>query len=175
MFSENPKSKFWSERNEKKPNEVALNSHKKFWFDCGECGHQFDCCLKNINLLDRWCPYCSNKKLCTFFKKCKLCFDKSFASVKYSENWSNKNNDIPEELFKNSHKEYLFDCPVCEHIFKQKLSHITRGITCNYCHNLIMCKEEMNCQTCRNKSFASIERSKNWSNKNKKKPIQVFC
>lgn len=41
MFSENPKSKFWSDSNEKKPNEVALNSHKKFWFDC-ECGHQFE-------------------------------------------------------------------------------------------------------------------------------------
>ena len=26
MFSENPKSKFWSDRNEKKSNEVALNS-----------------------------------------------------------------------------------------------------------------------------------------------------
>ena len=48
MFSENPKSKFWSDRNEKKPNEVALNSHKKFWFDC-ECGHQFDSSLLNIN------------------------------------------------------------------------------------------------------------------------------
>ena len=57
MFSENPKSKFWSDRNEKKPDEVALNSHKKFWFDC-ECGHTFESCLKNINLLDRWCSYC---------------------------------------------------------------------------------------------------------------------
>ena len=29
MFSEHPKSIFWSDRNEKKSNEVALNSHKK--------------------------------------------------------------------------------------------------------------------------------------------------
>ena len=29
MFSQHPKSKFWSDRNEKKPDEVALNSHKK--------------------------------------------------------------------------------------------------------------------------------------------------
>ena len=33
MFSEHPKSKYWSNKNEKKPHEVALNSHKKIWFD----------------------------------------------------------------------------------------------------------------------------------------------
>ena len=73
MFSEHPKCKFWSERNLVKPNEVALNSHKKFWFDC-ECGHQFESCLKNVNLLNRWCPYCSNKKLCELNRNCKKMF-----------------------------------------------------------------------------------------------------
>ena len=46
MFSNHPKSKFWSDRNEKKPDELALNSHKKFWFDC-ECGHEFESSLLN--------------------------------------------------------------------------------------------------------------------------------
>jgi hypothetical protein len=69
MFSQHPKSKFWSEKNEKNPNEVALNSHKKFWFDC-ECGHQFYIALNNVNILNRWCPYCSNpsKKMCELGK-----------------------------------------------------------------------------------------------------------
>jgi very-short-patch-repair endonuclease/DNA-directed RNA polymerase subunit RPC12/RpoP len=173
-FDSHPKSKFWSDRNTFKPNEVALNSHKKFWFNCGECGHPFESNLKNINLLNRWCPYCSNKKLCNFISRCKICFNKSFASIEYSENWSDKNEDLPEEVFKNSHKEYLFDCPKCNHTFKQKLSHITRGNTCNYCHNLVMCSPDKNCISCINKSFASMERSKNWSHKNKKKPIEVF-
>ena len=48
MFSENPKSKFWSDRNEKKPDEIALNTHEKFWFDCDKCGQQFDIQLNNI-------------------------------------------------------------------------------------------------------------------------------
>jgi len=172
MFSQHPKSKFWSDRNEKKPDEVALNSHKKFWFDC-ECGHAFHSNLKNINLLDRWCSYCSNKKLCDD-KTCKSCFDKSFASIDYSKKWSKLNFEEPFKLFKNSHKEYLFDCSVCKHTFKQKLSHITRGNTCNYCHNRVLCHESKNCVYCFNKTFASIERSKNWSIKNKKQPVQVF-
>jgi very-short-patch-repair endonuclease len=171
-FDSHLKSKFWSSKNTLKPNEVALNSHKKFWFDC-DCGHQFDIQLNNVNI-GKWCPFCANKKLCSSTKKCKICFNKCFASVEYSENWSNKNEDLPEELFKNSHKEYLFDCPECKHTFKQKISRITRGNTCNYCHNLIMCSRDENCFSCVNKSFASVERSKNWSCKNKKKPIEVF-
>ena len=171
-FDSHPKSKFWSNRNTLKPNEVALNSHKKFWFDC-ECGHQFDIQLNNINV-GRWCMYCANKKLCNKDINCKICFDKSFASVERSKIWSNKNEYFPEEVFKNSHKEYLFDCPKCNHTFKQRLSHITRGNACNYCHNRVICSSDKNCLTCYYKSFASIERSINWSSKNKKKPIEVF-
>ena len=171
-FDSHPKSKFWSERNLKKPNEVALNSHKKFWFDC-ECGHPFEIALNCLNK-GSWCPYCANKKLCPLINKCKICFDKCFASVEYSENWSDKNEDLPEELFKNSHKEYLFDCPKCEHTFKQALSHITGGYTCNYCSNRIMCHPDKNCLKCRNKSFASVDKSIFWSIKNIKKPIEVF-
>ena len=85
-FDSHPKSKFWSNRNIKKPNEVALNSHKKFWFDCGECNHSFEMALNNVNILNRWCPYCGNKKLCHLNGKCKFCFDKCFASVEYSKN-----------------------------------------------------------------------------------------
>ena len=48
MFSQHPKCKFWSERNILKPNEVALNSHKKIWFDC-ECGHLFEIALNCLN------------------------------------------------------------------------------------------------------------------------------
>ena len=69
-FDSHTKSKFWSDRNLIKPNEVALNSHKKFWFDC-ECGHQFESCLLNINQSNNWCGFCSNppKKLCDNINK----------------------------------------------------------------------------------------------------------
>ena len=80
MFSQHPRAIFWSERNLIKPNEVALNSHKKFWFDC-ECGHTFESSLLNINQANNWCPYCSNpsQKLCDN-DNCKSCFVNSFAS-----------------------------------------------------------------------------------------------
>jgi very-short-patch-repair endonuclease len=172
MFSEHPKSKFWSERNLVKPNEVALNSHKKFWFDC-ECGHTFDIQLNNVNI-GRWCPYCANKKLCEQSKNCKICFDKCFASVERSNCWSNKNKETPCEVLKNSHKKYWFHCE-CGHEFETSLRLISfDNCWCPYCANRLLCDEITKCNKCYNKSFASIERSKNWSNKNKKKPIEVF-
>jgi len=173
MFSEHPKSKFWSEGNLVEPNEVALNSHKKFWFDC-ECGHTFDIQLNNVNI-GRWCPYCANKKLCEQSKNCKICFDKCFASVERSNCWSNKNRETPWDILKYSHKKYLFNCDKCQHEFTTPIYHITKDdCWCPYCANRLLCNEILNCSSCYNKSFASIERSKNWSSKNKKKPIEVF-
>jgi very-short-patch-repair endonuclease len=172
-FDSHPKSKFWSNRNTLKPNEVALNSHKKIWFDC-DCGHEFDIQLNNVNI-GRWCPYCSNKKLCESNKNCKICFDKCFASVERSNFWSNKNEETPYEVLKNSHKKYWFDCDKCNHSFISEPRLITTNNSwCSYCANRLLCNENLNCSSCCNKSFASIERSNNWSTKNKKKPIDVF-
>ena len=45
---------------------------------------------------------------------------------------------------------------------------------CPYCANKKLCNNIKNCISCKNKTFASVERSKNWSIKNKKKPTEVF-
>ena len=123
MFSLNEKAKFWSERNEQKPNEVKLNSHKKFWFDC-ECGHDFESSLLNINQSNNWCGYCSNppKKLCEN-NNCKMCFEKSFASHEKSIYWSNENKVTPRQVFKSAdRKTFIFNC-ICGHKI-QELCHI---------------------------------------------------
>jgi len=171
-FDTHPKSKFWSNKNILNPNEVALNSHKKFWFDC-ECGHEFERQLNEVNR-NIWCCYCANKKLCDESKKCESCFDKSFASVNYCINWSVTNKESPFEFLKNSHKIYLFDCPKCNHKFNQKLSHITRGNYCPYCYSRKVCNPSLNCKTCFEKTFASVDKSSYWSQKNKIKPIEVL-
>jgi very-short-patch-repair endonuclease len=157
MFSEHPKSKFWSNKNEKKPNEVALNSHKKFWFDCGECGHEFESSLLNINQANNWCPYCYNRKLCG---NCDKCNQKSFASHPKSICWSDKNKINPNEVLKGSEKKYYFKCDKCPHTFEMNLKDITsKGHWCSYCSHQKLC-ENKECSMCWNNSFASVERSK---------------
>jgi very-short-patch-repair endonuclease len=173
MFSQHPKARFWSSKNQKNPDEVKLNSHTKFWFDC-ECGHEIQRALNEVNR-GVWCGYCANKRICSEENNCSTCIDKSVASVEYSQNWSDKNTESPFEVFKNSPKKCWFVCPVCEHTFQQRLSHITRGSTCGYCNGgILLCHESLNCITCFNKSFASFEKSKYWSPRNVLKPIQVF-
>ena len=173
-FASHPKSKYWSTINEGKPEDYALNSHKLFWFDC-DCGHPFDMILRNINQRNSWCPYCAipTKKLCG---NCVSCNNKSFASHYRVNNWSSKNILEPKMIALKSHKKYLFDCE-CGHEFEAILSDITNNDSwCSYCSNppKKLCSNILNCLTCQSKTFASVERSKNWSIKNKKQPIEVF-
>jgi very-short-patch-repair endonuclease len=159
-FASHPKSKYWSSKNEGNPENYALNSHKKFWFDCDKCGHEFINDLNHINTSNRWCPYCSHQKLCDN-DKCNFCFENSFASHPKSIYWSNKNILYPRQLFKSTPKEkYIFDCDKCYHSFEislNKISSLDRW--CSYCSNTKLCKNE-DCQLCWNNSFASVERSK---------------
>jgi len=165
MFSQHHKSKFWSEKNEKKPNEVALNSHKKFWFDC-ECGHQFESNLLNINKANNWCPYCSvpSQKLC-HNNECKSCFEKSFASHEKSKYWSNDNELKPRQVFKGAdRKTFIFDCE-CGHKINMNLKQISsQGHWCSYCSHQKLCYDT-DCEMCFNNSFSSVERSNQLNDK----------
>jgi len=169
MFSEHPKSKFWSDKNTIKPNEVALNSHKKFWFDC-ECGHTFDSSLLNINKGDNWCPYCYNRKLC---RNCDVCNEKSFASHPKSIYWHNENDCKPNEVLKGSGNKYYFNCDNCTHKLLISLKQISsQNRWCSYCSHQKLC-ENNECDMCYNNSFASIKRC-NLLADNTVNPRQMF-
>jgi len=159
-FASHPKSEFWSNRNEGKPEDYALNSHKKCWFDC-ECGHDFESTLLNINHGNNWCPYCSNppKLLCSNI--CILCEDHSFASHPKSTCWSSENKLTPRQVFKHAdRKKYKFVCDLCFHKFEISLKHVSSNKRwCPYCSHQLLC-DNANCSSCFNNSFASVERSK---------------
>ena len=169
MFSSHPKSKFWSKKNNISPDNVALYSNKKYWFDCKNCNHSFYTSISNITYRKNWCCYCGNKKLCDN-NDCKICFEKSFASNERSKYLIESN---PQKLFKNSHKKYKFKCNLCNHIFEISLLNVNNGYWCCYCGNKKLC-DNNDCKICFEKSFASNERSKHWSNKNNINPREVF-
>lgn len=173
-FALNPKSVYWSSKNKLKPDQVYKNSNLKYFFDCDNCKHEFYSSLNNISN-GKWCCYCSNppKKLCNS-EDCEECFNKSFASHPKNKFWSEKNDLIPRQIFKNSSKSFLFNCNICLHEFEIKLENISlKNHWCCYCSNQKLCNNK-NCEDCFNKSFASHPKSKFWSLKNKLKPNQVF-
>ena len=173
MFSEHPKSNFWSGKNEKKPSDYYLNSNKCVWFDCDKCCHNFYKKIADVNS-NSWCPYCANQKLC-HNNECKSCFNKSFASHEKSKFWSKKNEKKPNDVTLNSHKKFWFDCE-CGHQFESNLLNINKANNwCPYCSvpSQKLCHNN-ECKSCFEKSFASHEKSKYWSNDNELKPRQVF-
>ena len=173
-FASHEKSVFWSSKNEKNPSEVSKSSNKKYLFDCGFCNHEFSKSLDKVVIDNGWCPYCAipSKKLCDS-SDCKLCFDKSFASHEKSAFWSNKNECKPRDVFKSSHKIYLFDCHKCKHVNNISLANVTRGNWCSYCSNQKLC-DSGDCQLCFSKSFASHEKAVFWSSKNDCQQRDVF-
>lgn len=175
-FASHEKSKFWSDRNELKPENVSSGTHKKYWFSCITCKHDFEASLRTITK-GSWCSYCSNKNLCKN-EECHLCFDKSFSSHEKSKQWSEKNNPIrPRDVFKSSGKEYYFKCHTCNHEYISEPDKIIKNKSeCPYCNisSHVLCLDD-NCQTCFKRSFASHPKSKYWSDNNKQlKPRDIF-
>jgi hypothetical protein len=104
--------------------------------------------------------------------KCLTCFNRSFASSDKAEFWSAKNDKTPREVARTSSKKFIFECAECGHEFSSSLSNVSAGKWCPYCVNKL-CPDKK-CQICFSKSFASSDKAKYWSPKNKTTPRDVF-
>jgi hypothetical protein len=124
-FASHERAKNWDwEKNEgQDPRYVFKNSHSKFWFLC-ECNHSIQKILNAISC-GEWCQYCSGNSLCKD-KKCKSCFDRSFASVEKVKYWDYKLNKVnPRFVAKSSHVKFWFECNICLHLFKSSPNQIS--------------------------------------------------
>nr|WRK65429.1 restriction endonuclease [Marseillevirus futianmevirus] len=164
-FASHDKAKYWStEKNEQNSREVFASSHKKFWFECGKCKHSFEMGLNSVSK-GRFCPFCSNQKLCSS-DECKICFEKSFASHKKAKYWSTKKNvKNPRDVFASSNKKFWFKCGRCKHLFETSLNCVSSGCFCPFCSNKKLCSSD-ECKICFEKSFASHKKAKYWSVEN---------
>jgi len=177
-FASHPKAKYWSEKNEKvKPQDVSYCNGNKYWFNCDKCSHTFDAPISSITGKSGWCPYCTNRRLCDNIN-CDDCFKNSFASHPKAKYWSEKNEKVkPRDVSYGNGNKYWFDCDKCSHTFDTSIYNITgkHNCWCPYC--VIPLKrlcDNMNCEYCFKKSFASHPKAKYWSEKNEKvKPRDV--
>ena len=155
-FASHPKAQFWSSKNDGRPEDYSLNSHKKFLFDCNKCGHEIEKTLLSINQGNTWCPYCYDIKLCG---KCDKCYKKSFASQPNAIYWHDDNVCNPIDVFKATDKKFYFNCDKCPHKIYMSLKQITsQNHWCSYCSHHKLC-DDNNCKICFNNSFASVEKN----------------
>ena len=95
-FATHARAAQWSPANPLKPHQVALNSNKKYLFDCDECGHTFDMPCNTVSK-GQWCRYCNKGVLCEN-AACDVCFKRSFASHPMAAEWSSKNPVTAREV-----------------------------------------------------------------------------
>lgn len=170
-FASHERASWWSPNNELKARQYYKHSGLKVLFNCPKCKHEF---LKKINgLTYSACPYCGSNRICEK-EECDICKPKTFASSKYAQFWSLKNEKQPFEISKYSNEKFLFDCPTCNHEFSKMLDEITRyDRWCPFCKASQICSDQ-NCEMCFKNSFAASEKSIHWSIKNEVFPRQVL-
>lgn len=138
-FASSKKAFMWSKKNNILSREVFKSSNsKKYLFDCNVCNHTFQNHPYNVDNpygKGNGCPYCGKKLLCSN-DACKICFDRSFASIHTSKYWSKKNKIKPREVFKSSAIKFIFNCEICGHEFKCRLDNIkSRNQSCTCTQN----------------------------------------
>lgn len=117
-----------------KPEDIFLQTSQAFWFNCDKCPHKFEKKIHLIHTENSWCQYCSHDLLCDN-KSCELCLNNSFASHPRAIYWSKQNKTSPRNNFKRSNNKFLFECEVCNEIFKISLDSIGQGCWCSKCKN----------------------------------------
>lgn len=100
---------------------------------------------------------------------CVSCFSRSFASIDKSRYWSENNHPItPRGVKKGNRMKYEFKCDVCFHLFSIRLDHVIYdGRFCPYCSGSTsrLCEND-DCAHCFSRSFASVDKSRCWSENN---------
>lgn len=172
-FEDKEKLACFSDKNDKRPHEIAYATGKKFIFECRKCGHQFAKSISKVTIMNRWCPYCGNQELCGD-KSCLYCFEKSYEnhSNGLAKHWSDKNEKKAHEVYKRSGVKYFHHCVKCDHHFFMSPEKIGRGAWCNFCANRARCPESANCDKCFQNTFASYSADKVacWSSSNERRP-----
>ena len=87
----------WSEKNDIKPTEVSVGSHKKGIWQCKQ-GHEWTATVKSRTINGTGCPYCSHNKVLAGFNDLATVFSDVAAE------WSDRNEKKPTEVtaFANS-------------------------------------------------------------------------
>ena len=111
-----------------KPNEVALNSHRKVWWKC-EKNHEWEAAISSRNR-GSGCPYCSNQKVLKGYN------DLLTINPKLAKEWHpTKNNNLyPTDVTSGSTKKVWWRCDK-GHEYEAQIYNRKNGRGCPYCSN----------------------------------------
>lgn len=123
----------WSEKNEIKPTEISIGSHKKVMWKCRH-GHEWGASVKSRTINGTGCPYCSHNKVLEGFN------DLASQMPEVAAEWSEKNYPLlPTMVTPFANKKVWWRCSK-GHEWHTLISTRSGGSKCPYCSGIILLK-----------------------------------
>lgn len=111
--------------------EVLKGSTKSYWFKCLKYSHSYLSTVASMKE-GKKCSYCSGKKLLQGFN------DLPTTSSFLLSWWDyDKNNELPDQFFKSSHKKVWWKCSD-GHTFLKSINEMSANAVCGYCTNRLV-------------------------------------
>lgn len=143
----------WSKKNEIKPTEVTIGSHKKVIWKC-RLGHEWTASVKSRSINGSGCPYCSHNKVLVGFN------DLATVVPKVADEWSEKNEKKPTEVTAFANRKAWWKCRDCDYEWNTLISTRSGGSKCPCCSGYTFIKGRNDLKT------THPEIAEEWSEKN---------
>lgn len=124
----------WSEKNELKPTEVSVASHKKIIWKCKH-GHEWEASVKSRTVNGTGCPYCSHNKVLAGFN------DLASQYPDIAAEWSDRNLPLlPTMVTAFANSKAWWKCKNCGNEWHTLISTRSGGSRCPYCSGYTLLK-----------------------------------
>ena len=123
----------WSEKNEIKPTEVSIGSHKKVLWKCN-LGHEWAATVKSRTINKTGCPYCSHNKVLAGFN------DLATVLPEVAVEWSDRNEKKPTEVTAFANSKAWWKCKTCDYEWNTLISTRSYGSKCPCCSGYVLVK-----------------------------------
>lgn len=130
----------WSVKNEIKPTQVSVGSHKKVIWKC-KLGHEWETSVKSRTINKTGCPYCSHNKVLAGFNDLATIFPDIAAE------WSDKNEKKPTEVTAFANSKAWWKCRVCGYEWNTLISTRSSGSRCPCCSGYTFIKGKNDLKT----------------------------
>ena len=143
----------WSKKNEIKPTEVTVGSHKKVIWKY-RLGHEWTASVKSRSINGSGCPYCSHNKVLVGFN------DLATVVPEVADEWSEKNEKKPTEVTAFANRKAWWKCRACGYEWNTLISTRSGGSKCPCCSGYTFIKGRNGLKTTHPKI------AEEWSEKN---------
>ena len=143
----------WSEKNEIKPTDVSIGSHKKVIWKC-KLGHEWIATVKSRTINKTGCPYCSHNKVLAGFNDLATLFSE------VADEWSDKNEKKPTEVMAFANSKAWWKCNTCGYEWNTLISTRSGGSKCPCCSGYTFIKGKNDLKS------THPQIAKEWSEKN---------